>query len=96
MHPPQRTRPVGPGAQLRGELVEELAHPRAHHVADGDPIDARGSTVGTDLTPSPPEHVAAGDLVIEGMEAAILVLLSTAVEHTLESTNPVHAPGVAD
>src|SRR5919109_3801112 len=37
-----------------------------------------------------------GDLVIEGVEAAIPILLSAAVEHTLESTNPVHALGAAD
>jgi hypothetical protein len=37
-----------------------------------------------------------GDLVIQGMEAAIPILLSTAVEHALESTNPVHALGAAD
>src|SRR5436305_15327195 len=52
--------------------------------------------VSADLAPSPPEHVAAGDLVIQGMEAAILVLLSAAVKHALESTNPIHAHGVAD
>ena len=96
VNPAQRPRPVGPGAQPRGELVEEHAHPRVHDVVDGDPIDARGSAVGTDLAPSPPEHVAAGDLVIEGVEAAILVLLGTAVEHALESTNPVHALGATD
>ena len=96
VNPAQRPRPVGPGAQPRGELVEEHAHPRVHDVVDGDPIDARGSAVGTDLAPSPPEHVAAGDLVMEGVEAAILVLLGTAVEHALESTNPVHALGATD
>ena len=35
-------------------------------------IDARGSAISTDLAPSPADHVAAGDLVIQGMEAAIL------------------------
>jgi len=30
------------------------------------------------------------------METAILILLSTAVQHALESTNPVHTQGVAD
>ena len=96
VHPPQRPRPVGSGAQLLGELIEELTHPRGDDVADGDAIDARCAPVGTDLAPSLPEHVAAGDLVIEGMEAAIPVLLSTAVQHALESTNPVHAFGAAD
>jgi hypothetical protein len=88
--------PVVPGAQPLGEPIEKVAHPGAHDVVDGDPIDARRSAVGTDLAPGPPEHVAAGDLVIEGMEAAIPILLSTAVEHALESTNPVHALGAAD
>jgi hypothetical protein len=96
VRPPERPWPVVTGAQPLGEPVEELAHPGSHNVIDGDPIDARGSAVGTDLTPSPPEHVAAGDLVIEGMEAAIPILLSAAVEHALESTNPVHAHCAAD
>ena len=96
MHPPQRPRPVGPGPQLHGELFEELAHPGVHDAADGHAIDARSSSVCTDLAPSLPEHVAAGDLVIEGVETAILILLGTAVEHALESTNPVHAQGAAD
>jgi hypothetical protein len=96
VNPPQRPRPVTTGAQLLGELVEEVAHPGTHDVADGNPIDARRAAVCTDLAPSLPEHVAAGDLVIEGMETAILVLLSTAVEHALESTNLAHASGAAD
>ena len=96
MNPPQRPRPVGPGAQPSGELIKELTHPRGDHVVDGDAIDARRAAVSTDLAPSLPEHVAAGDLVIEGMEAAIPVLLGTAVEHALERTNPVHALGAAD
>src|ERR1700739_1027842 len=93
---PQRLRPVGPGPELRGALFEELAPPELHDAIDGHAIDARSSSVGTDLAPSPPEHVAAGDLVIQGVETTILILLGTAVEHALESTNPVHARGVAD
>jgi hypothetical protein len=96
VRPPQRLRPVGSGTQLGGEPVEEVANPGADHVVDGDPIDAGRAAVGTDLAPGLPEHVAAGDLVVEGLEAAIPILLSTAVEHALESTNPVHAHGVAD
>jgi hypothetical protein len=96
VNPPQRPRPIRPGTQPRGKLIEEVAYPASHDVLDGDPIDPRGSAVGTDLAPSPPEHVAAGDLVTEGVEAAIPILLSTAVEHALESTNPVHALGAAD
>ncbi|MGZ6639288.1 MAG: hypothetical protein ACXVII_41445, partial [Solirubrobacteraceae bacterium] len=69
---PQRLRPVTPGPEPLGELFEELAPPGVHDAADGHAIDARSSSVGTDLAPSLPEHVAADDLVIEGVEAAIL------------------------
>ncbi len=96
MNPPQRPRPVRPGTQLHREFVEEVANTAGNDVADGDPIDARRAPVGTDLAPSLPEHIAAGDLVIEGVETAIPVLLGTAVEHALESTNPIHTKGVAD
>jgi hypothetical protein len=95
MHSPKRPRPVAAGAQRRGEPIEEIARPGGLDVVDGHAIDARGPAVSTDLAPGPPEHVAAGDLVIEGVEAAIPILLSTAVEHALESTNPVHAFGAA-
>jgi hypothetical protein len=96
VNPPQRPRPVTPGAQLLGKLVQEDANPAGHDVVDGHAIDARGSAVGTDLAPSPPEHVAAGDLVKESVKAAVPILLGTAVEHALESTNTIHAPGAAD
>ena len=96
MSPSQRPRPVGPGAQPLGEIIEELAHPGPHDVIDGHTIDAGRPAVSTDLAPSLPEHVAAGDLVIEGVEPTIRILLSTAVEHALESTNTVHARGAAD
>jgi hypothetical protein len=59
-------------------------------------IDARGPAVSTDLAPGPLKHVAAGDLVIEGVEAATPILPSTAVKHALQSTNPIHALGAAD
>jgi len=93
---PQRPRPIRSGTQLGGKLIEEVAHPAGDDVANGDPIDARRPAVITDLTPSLPEHVAAGDFVVEGVEAAVPVLLSAAVKHALESTNPVHALGAAD
>ena len=96
MNPPQRPRPVGPGAQPSGELIKELTHPRGDHVVDGDAIDARRAPVDTDLAPGPAHDVAAGDLVIQSMEAAVPILLGTAVEHALESTNPVHTSGAAD
>lgn len=49
-----------------------------------------------ELAPDPQHDVAAGDLVEEGVEAAIPILLGTAVEHALESTNTIHALGTAD
>ena len=96
VHPPQRPRLVRTGTQLLGELIEEVTNSAGNDVADGDAIDARRSAVCTDLARSPPEHVAAGDLVVQGVEAAILILLSAAVERVLEGTNPVHAFGVAE
>ena len=96
MNPSQRPRPIRPGLELRGELVEEVADPGTHDVIDGDPIDAGRPTVSTDLAPRLPEHVAAGDLVIQGVETAIPILLGTAVQHALESTNPIHTSGAAD
>jgi hypothetical protein len=78
VNPSQRPRPIRAGTQPRGKLIEEVAHPGGHDVVDGDPIDARGSAVGTDLAPIPPQHVAAGDLVIEGVEAAVPILLGDA------------------
>jgi hypothetical protein len=60
--------------------LSDIVHRQAYAVVDR-------------TAPSPPEHIAAGDLVIEGMETAILILLSAAVKHALESTNPAHAPG---
>lgn len=96
MNASQRPRPVRSGAQPRGELVEEVANTVRDDVVDGDAIDARRAAVGTDLAPGPAHDVAAGDLVIQSVEAAIPVLLGTAVQHALESTNPVHALGVAD
>jgi hypothetical protein len=96
LDPPRRPRPVATGTQLRGEPVEEVAHPGALDLLDGHAIDAGGSAVCTDLAPGPQHDVAAGDLVEEGVEAAIPILLGTAVEHALEGTNPVHALGAAD
>src|SRR5688572_30794298 len=93
---PQRPRPVPAGTQLRGELVEEVAHPGTLDLLDGHTIDAGRSAVSTDLVPRPAHDVAAGDLVKQSVETAVPILLSTAVEHALESTNAIHAIGAAD
>ena len=89
-------RTVASRPQRRSQPVEELAHPGALDLLDGHTIDAGRSPVGTDIAPSPLQYVAAGDLVEQGMETTIPVLLGTAVEHALESTNPVHAISAAD
>jgi hypothetical protein len=92
----QRPRPVATGTQRLGELVEELAHPGTLDLLDGHAIDSGSPAVCTDIAPGPQHDVAAGDLVEQGMEAAIPILLGTAVEHALESTDTVHALGAAD
>jgi hypothetical protein len=96
MDPSQRPRPVRPGTQLRGEPVEEVAHPGALDLIDGHAIDTRSPAVSTNLAPRPAHDVAAGDLVKQSVETAIPILLGTAVEHALESTNTIHARGAAD
>jgi hypothetical protein len=95
-HPPQRPRTVPARPELHGEFVKELIDPEVFHVIDRYAIDTGGPSVHTNLPPRPVHDVAAGDLVMQGMKTAILILLGTAVEHALESTNPVHAGGVAD
>ena len=52
--------------------------------------------VGGHINPRPPHHIAAGDLVVKGMEPTCAVLLGTAVKHTLESSNGVQAIGLSD
>jgi hypothetical protein len=93
MDSPQRPRPVSAGAPPAGERFEELAYPGALDLLDGHAIDPTSPAVCTDLAPGPLHDVAAGDLVKEGVEAAIPILFSAAVENALESTNTVHAPG---
>src|ERR671912_2576521 len=92
VHPPQRRRPVGPGPQLCGELLQE-ARPGRLDLVDGHPIHAGRPSVGAHLLPGPVEDVAAGDLVEQGMEAAMRLLLGTAVQHTLQGTGWVQAIG---
>ena len=69
VHPPQRLRPVRPGPHRGGEPVEEVAHPGGLDGVDGHPIDAGSPPVGAHVDPRPPHHVAAGDMVVEGVEA---------------------------
>jgi hypothetical protein len=90
---PQRLRPVGPSPKLRGELLKEGRHPGRLHGVDGHPINARRPSVSTDLVPGPLEDVAAGDLVEQGMEATVRLLLGAAVQHTLQGTGRIQAIG---
>jgi hypothetical protein len=96
MSTPQRPRPVHPGPQHRGELVEEIAHPGSLDGVDGHAINARSSVVSTNLAPGSAHDVAAGDLVKQSMETTITILLGTAVKHALESTNTIRTKGAAD
>ncbi len=93
MDPPQRRRPVGPGPKRCREVAEEGRHPGRLDVGDGDPIGAGRPSVCSHLVPGPEQDVAAGDLVVQGMEPALRLLLGTAVEHTLQGTGRVQAVG---
>jgi hypothetical protein len=92
--PPQRRRPVGPSLERCGKIVEEGRHPGRLDVLDGDPIGAGRPSVCSHLVPGPFEDVAAGDLVEQGMEPALRLLLGTAVEHALQRTGCVQAVGL--
>jgi hypothetical protein len=94
VHPSQRRRPVGPGPQVRGELLQEGRHPGRLNGLDGYPINAWRPSVGTDVPPCPPQDVAAGDLVVEGMETTARILLGTAVQHALQGTGRIQAIGL--
>jgi hypothetical protein len=91
VHPPQRRRPVAPGPKRCGEVAQEARHPGRLDLVDGHTVHAGRPSVGTDLVPGSPQDVAAGDLVVEGMEATVRLLLGTAVQHTLQGTGPVQA-----
>ncbi len=91
--PPQRRRPVRPGPECCGEVVEEGRHPGRLDTGDGDSVGAGRPSVGAHLVPGPFEDVAAGDLVEQGMEPAVRLLLGAAVQHALQGTNLVQAVG---
>jgi hypothetical protein len=87
--PPQRRRPVPTGPKRCREVTEEGCHPGRLDVGDGHAIGARRPSVGSHLVPGPFEDVAAGDLVEQGMEPAVWLLLGAAVEHALQGTDRV-------
>src|SRR5271166_5929896 len=66
--PPQWPGTVLIRPQLVGQSFEELSHPGLLNGVDGDAVDTRCALVGTDLAPRPPQDVAAGDLVEQGVE----------------------------
>ena len=81
MHPPQRPGPVPAGPQLSGKLFKKRPHagiPGRLDRLDTDAIDAGRALVGAHVEPRPPQHVAAGDLVKQGMETTLGILLGTA------------------
>ncbi len=85
-----------PALSSRGELIEERPHPGPLDGVDADAIDARGAPVGTHVAPRPPHHVAAGDLVKQGVESTLGILLGAAIQHALEGSNAVQAIGLSD
>jgi DNA invertase Pin-like site-specific DNA recombinase len=93
--PPQRRRPVGPGPKRCREVLEEGCHPGRLDLLDGHAIDAGCPSVGTNVVPGPFEDIAAGDLVEQGMEPAVGLLLGAAVQHALQGTDLVQAVGLA-
>jgi hypothetical protein len=71
VHPAQRSRPVGAGPELFGQVGEEAPRPGALDVGDGYTVNTGCSSVVTDVTPRLPQDVAAGDVVIKGVEATV-------------------------
>ena len=99
VHSPQRLGPIRTGPQPSGEFVEEGSHrldTPGLDVGDAHAVDTGGALVGGHVNPRPPHHVAAGDLVEEGMEPTCAVLLGTAIEHALQSSNGIQTIGLSD
>ena len=99
VHSPQRLGPIRTGPQLprrvrRGRLAP-TRHPR-RRCRRWSRRRHRGRPVGGHVNPRPPHHVAAGDLVEEGMEPTCAVLLGTAIEHALQSSNGIQTIGLSD
>jgi hypothetical protein len=59
--------PLSAASRALASCLGVSASAEAIYVVNGDPIYAGRAPVGTDLARGPPEHVAAGDLVIEGI-----------------------------
>ena len=85
---PQGGGPVGPLLECLGDFFEEGVHSGGLDVFDADAVDTGGSSVLTDFSPGPGKHVGAADLVVEGMEPAVWVLLGTAAKRVGEGSGP--------
>ena len=72
----------------------KAAAPDASTSAMVTPSAPGAPSVGSHLLPGPEQDVAADDLVVQGMEAALRLLLGTAVEHALQRTGWVQAVGL--
>lgn len=90
---PQRGRSIALPLECCGDLREELVDPGLLDGVDRDPVRSRSPSVCTDLAPGPLQDVAAGDVLIQGMEAAVRVLLGTAVKHALQGSRFLHPFG---
>jgi hypothetical protein len=70
-HPPRRQRPVGPAAQVRGQLVEQPGNPVLLNIGQGDLVDARRAVIAAHRDPRPPQDIPAQDLVPAAGEAPV-------------------------
>jgi len=85
--------------QHGGEGIEERSHCGGFpgcDVGDGDTVDAGSALIGRHVDPGPPHHVTAGELVVEGVEPTLRMLLGAAVEHALEGLDGVQAIDLPD
>ena len=89
VHSPQRLRPVRPGPKLPGESIEKGPHRLGapdFDIGDAHAVGPRGALVGGHVNPCSPHHIAAGELVEEGMEPTCPILLGAAIQHALKSS----------
>ena len=99
MNPSQRMGTIRLGHQLLGEPIEESSHPYDTHLGDRRDCHAvhpGGALVVRHINPCPPQHVAAGDLVVDSVETSAWILLGAAIQHALKGSNLVHLVGFAD
>ncbi len=76
--------------------MKEDGHSQRFDVGDAHTVDTGRPTVGTYVVPRSGQHVAAGDVAIQGVETAGGFLLGAAVQHTLQGSGLVQAVGLPD